>query len=438
MLPVFAIIGRPNVGKSTLFNYLTRSRAAIVADMPGVTRDRQYGEGNYRERRFIVIDTGGLEEIDDPEIATHTDLQTEQAMSEADYLLFMVDADMGLTNADRAVAKKLRNCVDKVILLVNKADRKQAELVCSEFHELGIGEPRAVAAKSGRGVDDLFAELLAGVKSKMAAELEDNRLAVAVIGRPNVGKSTLINRLLGEERVVVLDRPGTTRDSIYIPFTRRNQDYTLIDTAGVRRRAKMTETVEKFSFVKTMQAIIAARVVIILLDAQAGLVEQDLRLMNLVMSEGKAVVLAFNKWDGMSEEARQRFKDQIDQRLDFVSFARRYFISALHGSGVGKLYPAIIEAYQASSQTFSTSELTKTLQQVVQQHQPPMVRGRRIRLRLAHLGGHDPLVLVIHGKQTEALPADYRRYLVNFFRKRFNLIGVPILLQLKSDANPYD
>ena len=441
MLPVLTIIGRPNVGKSTLFNYLTQTRAAIVADMPGVTRDRQYGEGSFDERRFIVVDTGGLMEVEDAEMSDHIDLQTAQAIEEATVIFFMVDAKAGLTAADRDIAEILRRrAKTEVKLLVNKADREQGEIVVSEFHELGFGQPVAIAAKTGRGVIDLLSVVMPDNVADTATAEEaatPASLHVAVVGRPNVGKSTLINRMLGEERVVVLDRPGTTRDSIFIPFTRHGQHYTLIDTAGVRRRSKVKAAVEKFSYIKTLQAIGRADVVILVLNAREGINDQDLRLINLVMTEGKAMTIAFNKWDGMSTEDRADFKTKIEIRLPFVDFARRYFISALHGTGVGKLYTAVNESFTAMQQALSTSELTQTLQRAVTQHQPPLVRGRRVRLRYAHVGGRNPLRIVIHGKQTQTIPADYQRYLINFFRKRYQLVGVPLLLNFKSDHNPY-
>ncbi|MCH9643396.1 MAG: ribosome biogenesis GTPase Der [Gammaproteobacteria bacterium] len=442
MLPVLTIIGRPNVGKSTLFNYLTQTRAALVSDMPGVTRDRQYGEGVYEGKPFIVVDTGGIAEPDDPTMAALTDKQVDQAIEEADVLLFMVDAHDGLTAADQQIAERLRrHHVNKVILLVNKADRQHAGVVVGDFYSLGLGEPVAIAAQTGRGVADLLENTLKDIASNEEPveqdEMDSSRINIAVVGRPNVGKSTLINRIMGEDRLVVLDRPGTTRDSIYIPFDYRDQHYTLIDTAGIRRRSKVSEAIEKFSIVKAMQAMGAAHVVLLLLDAQAGLTDQDMRLLGLVMEMGKGLVIVFNKWDDMDDYQRDQFKQAIERRLQFAEFARRYFISALHGTGVGKLYHAIDEAFQSANKKISTALLTRTLEKALREHQPPLVSGRRIKIRYAHVGGHHPLVIVLHGKQMKSLPGSYQRYLVNYFRKAFELVGVPIILQLRNDENPY-
>jgi GTPase len=337
------------------------------------------------------------------------------------------------------IAERLRRFQKKVILLVNKADRESAAIVCSEFYAMGFSGPHAVSAKSGRGIEAVVLEALNGLpKSEAQAPDIENSIRIAVVGRPNVGKSTLINRMLGEDRLVVLDQPGTTRDSIYVPFVHRDQKYTLIDTAGVRRRRKITDTVEKFSMIKTLQAMKAAHVVIILVDAQDSLGEQDMRLLGMVVDMGKALVLVFNKWDGMDEYAKSQFKDAVDRKLLFVDYARRYFISALHGTGVGNLYRAINEAYTSTMKEISTSQLTKALEKAVHSHQPPLVKGRRVKMRYAHIGSQDPLLIVVHGKQTAALPGSYQRYLSNFFRKTFNLLGIPVLVKLKSDENPYD
>ncbi len=443
MLPVITIIGRPNVGKSTLFNRLTQTRAALVADMPGVTRDRQYGEGEFKQQSFIVVDTGGINEPDESGITQMREHQVDQAIVEADSILFMVDAKTGLVLADQAIADRLRALNKPVVLLVNKVDREEATALTGDFYQLGLGKPKPIAAKSGRGVDTVIAELLETFPEEKEAlveaplEPEEERVGIAVIGRPNVGKSTLVNCMLGEDRVVVFDQPGTTRDSIFIPFDRRDKHYTLIDTAGIRRRARIQEVIEKFSIIKTMQAIEKARVVIVVINAQDNLSEQDLRLIGLVLNMGKALVIAFNKWDGLSEYQREQFKKSADRRLRFVTFVRRYTISALHGSGVGKLYHAIDEAHASATRNFSTAELTRTLEKAVEEHQPPLVKGRRIKLRYAHCGGHDPLLIVIHGKQVAVLPGSYQRYLASYFRSKFDLIGVPVIVKFKADVNPY-
>lgn len=439
MLPVFVIIGRPNVGKSTLYNYLTKTRDALVVDMPGVTRDRQYGEGRVGDRDYIIVDTGGIAEPDDPEMSSMTDEQVEQAIREADRLLFVVDAKDGLTAADQAIAARMRREYgDKVTLLVNKVDRTEAAIACGEFFELGLGQPVAITATQGRGVESMIQTLLNEFpEAQKTQEIKDKGIKVAVIGRPNVGKSTLINRILGEERVVVLDRPGTTRDSIEVPFELEGRRYTLIDTAGVRRKARIREAVEKFSMIKTMQAIEAADVVVIVFNAQEGVLDQDLRLISIAAEHGKALVLAMNKWDGMDEYDREQFKTNFEKKVNFVDYARRYFMSALHGTGVGKLYFAINEAYESTTQDISTAMVTQALDEAQRAHQPPLVKGRRIKLRYAHIGSHNPLVIVIHGKQTSMLPGSYQKYLSNFMRERFKLVGVPVIIKLKSDENPY-
>lgn len=437
MLPVITIVGRPNVGKSTLFNYLTKSRAALVADMPGVTRDRQYGEAVFEGRSFIVVDTGGIAETDESGMAHLTEGQVRQAIDEADCVLFVVDARAGLSAADENIAQQLREQHKKVFVLVNKADHEDADIAVSEFHQLGFENPYAVSATRGRGIKNLLADVLQILPAAEAEPPLESGINIAIVGRPNVGKSTLINRMLGEERVVVYDQPGTTRDSIAIPFEHRGERYTLIDTAGVRRRAKVKEVIEKFSFIKTLQAIGKAHVVIFVFDAQEGITDQDLRLLGLVLEAGKGLILAINKWDGLDDYDRSRIKDTIDRRLPFADFARRYFISALHGTGVGKLYHAVREAYESASREISTGQLTKALEKAVAEHEPPLVRGRRARLRYAHLGGHHPMVIIVHGKQVTALPQSYQKYLANHFRKTFNLLGVPVIVKFKLDKNPY-
>jgi len=435
--PVIALVGRPNVGKSTLFNCLTRSRDALVADFPGLTRDRQYGSGEVADRRFIVIDTGGLsgEAVGiDPHMAQQVDV----ALLEADRILFLVDARAGLTAADEQIATRLRLLGKPVMLVLNKIDGVHAEVAAADFYALGLGTPEPVAASHGRGVQTMMGRLLADIPPAAALdETVERRIRVAVAGRPNVGKSTLINRLLGEDRVLVYDMPGTTRDSIFIPFERAGRDFTLIDTAGVRRRARVNEMVEKFSIVKTLQAVSEANVVIVVLDAREGITEQDAHLIGFVIESGRALVLAVNKWDGLTAEQKERVKRDLDLRLPFATFARRYRISALHGSGVGDLFDAVVRAYDAASRDLATPELTRLLEDAVATHQPPLVKGRRVKLRYAHQGGRNPPLIVIHGTQAEALPAAYQRYLENLFRQQLRLEGTPIRLELKSGDNPY-
>ncbi len=439
MLPIIAIVGRPNVGKSTLFNRLTQSRQALVADTPGVTRDRLYGEGQIDGETFIVIDTAGLghgeEKIDQLVVK-----QSWAAIREADAVLFVTDVRAGVTAKDHDLVSELRSAAKTVYLVVNKCEGLDPEIACNEFYQLGFGEPHAISSAHGTGVTELMREILKNLpQSENKNETEiNNGIQVAIVGKPNVGKSTLINRMLGEERVIVYDMPGTTRDSIFIPFERQGQKYTLIDTAGVRRRSKIEDVVEKFSVVKTLQAIAAAQVVVMVLDAREGVTDQDLRLLGFILEAGKALVIAINKWDGLTLDQRERNKQELDRRLTFVDFAKIYFISALHGTSVGDLFPAIQQAYESATRKLTTHELTTILQAAVYGHQPPAVHGRAIKLRYAHPGGHNPPVIVIHGKQTQHLPNSYLRYLANFFREKLKLVGTPVKIAVKSDANPYD
>jgi GTP-binding protein len=438
--PVIALVGRPNVGKSTLFNQLTRSRDALVADFPGLTRDRKYGTAHFGERAYIVIDTGGLSG-EDVGIDVLMQRQAWLAVEEADLVFFMVDARAGLTASDEIVAEQLRRQGKPVQLVVNKVDGVDVTDSLSEFSRLGFGPSQLLAASHGRGIATLMEradELLPLQHGDTDGGEEAGGVRVAVVGRPNVGKSTLINRLLGEERVLAFDQPGTTRDSIFIPFEREGRQYTLIDTAGVRRRARVNETIEKFSVVKTLQAMDAAHVVVLVLDAHEGITEQDLHLLGFVIERGRALILAINKWDGMTPEQRDQVKRQIDLRLEFVRFAELHFISALHGSGVGLLMQAVDRAYGAAMRKMSTPELTRELEAALFAHQPPLVNGRRIKLRYAHQGGANPPVIVIHGKQTERLPGAYKRYLENRFREAFRLKGTPVRLEFRTDDNPYE
>jgi GTP-binding protein len=442
MLPVIALIGRPNVGKSTLFNRLTRSRDAIVADYPGLTRDRQYGFGKLGPVPYLVIDTGGVAggEQGINELMVE---QTVRALAEADIAIVMVDGRSGLTAADEHVAELARRHAKSSWLVVNKAEGLDPAIASSEFHGLGIGDPAAISAAHGDRIGALMDEVLAPFvddESGEPAESDANAAAplrIAVIGRPNVGKSTLINRLVGEDRLVVYDEPGTTRDSVSVPFERDGRNYLLIDTAGVRRKARVHETVEKFSVIKALQAMERAQVVIAVLDAQEGVTEQDVSLMGLVVERGRALVVVANKWDGLSADQRRHVKSELERRLPFLEFAERMTISALHGTGVGDLLPAAERAYKAATKDLPTADLNKALEDAVTAHAPPLVRGRRIRLRYAHQGGRNPPVIVIHGNQTKRLPEAYRRYLVNRFRKIFRLKGTPVRLSFKTSDNPF-
>ncbi|MFQ5609050.1 MAG: ribosome biogenesis GTPase Der [Woeseiaceae bacterium] len=436
MLPVIALIGRPNVGKSTLFNRLTRSRDAIVADYPGLTRDRQYGFGKLGPVPYLVIDTGGVaggeEGINEAMVE-----QTVRALQEADVAIIIVDGREGISAADEHVADLARRHSPKTWLAVNKAEGLDQDIASAEFHALGVGEPVAVSAAHGDRISALMDEVLDGFEEIDEEEAEAKALRIAVVGRPNVGKSTLANRLLGEDRLVVFDEPGTTRDSVAVPFERNDRRYLLIDTAGIRRKSKVHETVEKFSIVKALQAIERAQVVIAVLDAREGVTEQDVSLLGLVLERGRALVVVMNKWDGLSAEDRKHIRDELDRRLPFLDFAERMTISALHGTAVGDLLPAVERAYRAATRDMSTTELTRELEAAVTAHPPPLVRGRRIRLRYAHQGGRNPPVIVIHGNQTERVPEAYRRYLINRFHKVFKLKGTPVRLSFKTSDNPY-
>ncbi|MFC0308296.1 ribosome biogenesis GTPase Der [Gallibacterium trehalosifermentans] len=470
MTPVIALVGRPNVGKSTLFNRLTRSRDALVANFPGLTRDRKYGQGQINGMEFIVIDTGGIDGSEEG-IEEKMAEQSLLAIDEADIVLFLVDARAGLTPADIGIAQYLRRREKSTIVVANKIDGIDADSHVAEFYQLGLGEIAQIAASQGRGVTQLIQDVLAPYQTEenlaedvadeawqddfafeqdedmllslaeaeesIEEEEQDKPIKIAIVGRPNVGKSTLTNRILGEDRVVVYDMPGTTRDSIYIPMERDGQQYTIIDTAGVRKRGKVTLTVEKFSVIKTLQAIQDANVVLLTIDAREGISDQDLSLLGFILNAGRALVIVVNKWDGLTQEIKDNIKSELDRRLDFIDFARVHFISALHGSGVGNLFDSVTEAYQSATKRYSTSLLTRILQMATDEHQPPMISGRRIKLKYAHPGGHNPPIIVIHGNQVDKLPDSYKRYLSNYYRRSLQIIGSPIRLLFQDGENPY-
>jgi GTP-binding protein len=439
MLPVITLLGRPNVGKSTLFNRLTRTRDALVADFPGLTRDRQYGVGRIGPGPYLVVDTGGISGGDGVEVLMER--QVRVAIDEADHLLFLVDAREGLTATDHDIATELRRTGKPLTLVANKVDHLDWDLAGAELHALGLGEPQPIAASQGRGVaallDQVFAQLPPPAEQRVPDDTEKGT-SIAVVGRPNAGKSTLINRLLGEERVVTYDAPGTTRDSIFIPFERDDRRYTLIDTAGVRRRARVHEAIEKFSIIKTLQAIDACNCCILVIDAQQGVGDQDANLAAHIVERGRALVVTVNKWDGLDAEQRRSIKDAMARRLGFLDFADSHFISALHGTGVGLLLEAVDAAYANATRDLPTPLLTRLLQDAVQEHQPPLVRGHRIKLRYAHQGGRNPPIIVIHGNQTAEVPDAYRRFLINRFRKALKLDGTPMRLEFKTGENPYE
>ncbi|MEZ8826175.1 ribosome biogenesis GTPase Der [Vibrio amylolyticus] len=468
MVPVVALVGRPNVGKSTLFNRLTRTRDALVADFPGLTRDRKYGHAKMEEHDFIVIDTGGIDGTEEG-VETKMAEQSLAAIDEADVVLFMVDGRAGLTPSDEAIAKHLRQIEKPSMLVVNKIDGIDGDAACADFWKLGVDDMYQIAAAHGRGVTALiefalnpFAESLKAEQGEVndltefedaeedqldlteeeaEAEykrLQDQPIKLAIIGRPNVGKSTLTNRILGEERVVVYDMPGTTRDSIYIPMQRDEREYVLIDTAGVRRRKNINETVEKFSVVKTLKAIEDANVVLLLIDARENISEQDLSLLGFALNAGRSVVIAVNKWDGLDSDVKEHVKKELDRRLGFVDFARIHFISALHGTGVGHLFESVEEAYNSATTRVGTSVLTRIMKMASDDHQPPMVRGRRVKMKYAHAGGYNPPIIVIHGNQVRELPASYKRYLMNYYRKSLEIMGTPIRIQFQNSENPFE
>ena len=448
MKPVFALVGRPNVGKSTLFNRLTKSRDALVADFPGLTRDRKYGQGvlgadsqeGNEGRSYLVIDTGGLSG-DDVGIDEYMAAQTWLAVDEASTVLFLVDGREGLTAADHLVADRLRRAGKNVFLVVNKIDSVDPDQAMAEFYQLGFKEVYAIAASQGRGVTQMIKSLLETfpiIEEETIPEEHADSIHIAFVGRPNVGKSTLINRIMGEERVVAFDQPGTTRDSIYVPFERDGQKYTLIDTAGVRRKAKVKEAIETFSIIKTLSAIENAHVVIMLLDAHETITDQDAHLLGLILDAGRSLVIAINKWDNLSEYQRDQIKVKLEVKLPFLDFADKHFISALHGTGVGHLYKSVHEAYDSAMLKVSTARMTRMLQTATDAHQLPIVASRRIKLRYAHQGGSNPFTIIIHGNQTKRIPGSYKRYLMNYFRETLKLKGTQVRLEFKTGDNPFE
>ena len=440
MLPIVALVGRPNVGKSTLFNVLTGTRDAIVADVPGLTRDRQYGFGRVGPMPYVAVDTGGL--VENPKgIEAQMRAQTERAVAEADRLILLVDGRAGLTPQDDFVAREIRKSGKPTTLAVNKSEGLDPDLVAADFHALGLGEPLGISASHGQGCEDLMIQALAGVEAESAqaeAGPAASGVRIAIIGRPNVGKSTLVNRLIGEERVIASDEPGTTRDSILVPFERDGRKFQLIDTAGMRRRARVEDVIERASVAKTLQAIDEAHVVILVVDAHDTVSEQDASVLGVALNRGRALIIAINKWDGIPTEQREDIHRQLALKLDFVPFAPLHFISARHGTGVGELIQSTVRAYEAAMREMPTKELTRTLEHALTMHQPPLVHGRRIKLRYAHQGGRNPPRIVIHGNQTASVPDAYTRYLANIFRKTFDLFATPVVIQYRTDANPYD
>jgi GTP-binding protein len=439
VLPVIALVGRPNVGKSTLFNALTRSRDALVADMPGVTRDRHYGICRTGERPFVVVDTGGLSGVDEG-IEALTAQQVRLAIDEAQVLVFVVDARDGLLPQDRSILDELRRSGKPIIAAVNKTDGLDEHNALAEFAVFGISQTLPLSAAHNRGTEELIAATLPLLPEDVHEELapgEEGSIRVAIVGRPNAGKSTLINRLLGEDRLIVSDVAGTTRDPIRVPLERDGKRYTLIDTAGVRRKARVEEAVEKFSVIKTLQSMAAAQVVVVMIDARENLADQDLTLIGHAIEEGRALVIAVNKWDGMDAYQREQCQRALDRRLAFVDWAKQVYISALHGSGLRELMRAVVRAHSSATRELGSSDLTKTLERAYESYQPPLVRGHAPKLRFAHPGGSNPPTIVIHGSRTKHIAPAYRRYLENFFRKRYKLEGTPVRIEFRDGENPF-
>lgn len=443
MIPTIVLVGRPNVGKSTLFNRLTKSRDALVADFPGLTRDRHYGRGLGASQPYLVVDTGGFEPNTDSGILKEMARQTLQAIDEADVVIFLVDGRQGATPQDMEIANRLRKCRAPVLLAVNKTEGMQKAVVSADFHELGLGYPLSISSAHGEGVRDIIEEALAHFKGEAIEAPPVNDYTgdkipkVAIVGRPNVGKSTLVNALLGEERVIAYDEPGTTRDSIHIDLEKNGKHYTLIDTAGVRKRGRVFEAIEKFSVIKTIQAIEEANVVILVVDAQEGITEQDAHVAAYILDAGRALVVAINKWDGLKEDERDWIKREIDRKLQFLDFAEFHYISALRKKGLPELFKSVDTAYKAAFAKLATPQLTRVLLDALQQHQPPISKGIRPKLRYAHQGGSNPPIVVVHGSHVDGVKDAYTRFLEKTFRRTFQLSGTPLRVQYKQGHNPF-
>ena len=439
MLPTNVLVGRPNVGKSTLFNRMTKSRDALVADLPGLTRDRHYGRGIGGSKPYLVIDTGGFEPTAESGILKEMAKQTLLAIDEADVVIFIVDGRAGLTPQEFIIADKLRKAQRPVLLAVNKTEGMNKAVVSADFHELGLGEPLSISSAHGEGVKDLVELALEGFAEPAFGEtVPHNKVPrIAIVGRPNVGKSTLVNALLGEERVIAFDEPGTTRDSIEIDLEKNGKNYIIIDTAGVRKRGRVFESVEKFSVVKTMQAIEDANVAILVVDAQEGITEQDAHVAAYILDAGRALVVAVNKWDGLPEDEREFIKKEIDRKLIFLDFAKFHYISALHKKGLPELFVSVDGAFKAAMAKLATPQLTRVLIDAIAQHQPPISRGTRPKLKYAHQGGMNPPIVVIHGSHVDEIKDSYKRYLEGVFRKTFQLTGTPLRVQFNAGANPF-
>ena len=437
MKPTIVLVGRPNVGKSTLFNRLTKTRDALVADIPGLTRDRHYGHGKLGSKPCLVVDTGGFEPLAKDGIMHEMARQTEQAIAEADAVIFVVDGRTGITALDKEIANKLRKIDRPVVVAVNKSEGMTTGVVVADFHELGLGDPLAISASHGEGVRNLVEHVLEPYPEPTEDQEKDDILKVAIVGRPNVGKSTMINALLGEERVIAFDQPGTTRDAIYVDFERGGKKYTLIDTAGLRRKGKVFETIEKFSVIKTLQSIEDAHVVVLVLDARQDISDQDAHIAGFVVESGRALVVAVNKWDGLDSYTREQTKQALEARLKFFDFANFHYVSALKGQGLAHVFRSVDAAYKAATADLSTPQLTRALIDAVARQAPPRSGIFRPKLRYAHQGGRNPPVIVIHGNALEKVPDSYRRYLEHMFREVFKLHGTPLRIQFNVSQNPF-
>jgi len=439
MLPTIVLVGRPNVGKSTLFNRLTKSRDALVADLPGLTRDRHYGRGIGASKPYLVIDTGGFEPRAESGIMKEMARQTLLAIDEADLVIFLVDGRAGMTPQEHIIADTLRKSQRPVLLAVNKTEGMQKAVVSADFYELGLGDPLSISSAHGDGVKDIIELALESFPDDDPAEnTQDDRVPkITIVGRPNVGKSTLVNALLGEERMIAFDEPGTTRDSIYVDLEKNGKSYTIIDTAGVRKRGRVFESIEKFSVVKTMQAIEDANVAILVVDAQEGITEQDAHVAAYILDAGRALVVAVNKWDGLKDDEREWIKKEIDRKLQFLDFAKFHYISALRKKGLPELFDSVDGAFKAAFAKLATPQLTRVLIDAVAQHQPPISKGIRPKLRYAHQGGLNPPVVVVHGSHINGVKDSYKRFLEGIFRKTFQLVGTPLRVQFKQGENPF-
>ena len=438
MQPTLVLVGRPNVGKSTLFNRLTKTRAALVHDLPGLTRDRHYGHGKVGDKPYLVVDTGGFEPVADSGILAEMARQTLQAVDEGDVIIFLVDGRSGVTPQDKIIADRLRRTGRPVFLAVNKTEGMPSSTAVAEFHELGLGEPCAISSAHGEGVRELMDLALAPFPGREGEEAREDHPKIAIVGRPNVGKSTLVNTLVGEERVIAFDQPGTTRDSIYVDFERQGRKYTLIDTAGVRRKGRVVEAIEKFSVIKTLQAIEDANVAVLVLDATQDIADQDAHLAGFILEAGRALVVAINKWDDTDAYRREVIKRELARKLEFLTFAKFHFISALQGSGVGGLLKSIDEAYRAAMTKLPTPKLTQVLHDAVAKQAPPRSGAFRPKPKYAHQGGMNPPIIVVHGNHLEGIGNAYKRYLENVFREVFRLQGTPLRVEFKGGVNPFE